>query len=616
MKSYYFTFFFLLIFTFLEAQTAGIYIRTNLIGYHKEDSKVAFILSDKALRKKIKLVDKQSSKIVFKGKPKATKNKKWGKFKYQYLFDFSKFKKAGTYSIEIEGRKETEGRKEMEGRIAIRPNRPNRPISKEITIHETGYENYQKDLLAFMRQQRCGYNPYFDIVCHQGDGRIFYAPVPDSTYYDFSGGWHDAGDQLKYLITSSNATARMLKAYELAPNRFGDIVDKNGHPYPNGIPDVLDEAKWGLDWLLKLHPKADWLIHQIADDRDHIGFKYPDKDPADYGWGPNSYRVAYFANGQPQGLGKWKSKATGVANLAGRTAAALALGARIWKKLDIDAAFAQKCQKAAIELYRLGKEQEGYQQGNSYGAPYRYNEDSWADDMEWGAAELYQLTNQADYLEDAIHYASLIKDAGWMAQDSMAHYQKYPFMNMGHFALYESAPAEVKKSLAKWYQQNIEKVITRAETNAFQVGVPFLWCSNNLMVNFITQVLLYERMTGDKQYHAAMLLHRDWLFGRNPWGTSMFTGIPRDGETPLDVHIPPRALLKDTPAGGLVDGPIYKTIHQKLLGLVLHEPDEFAAFQNDFVVYQDDIGDYSTNEPTMDGTADAILMMALWSRGY
>ena len=84
------------------------------------------------------------------------------------------------------------------------------------------------------------------------------------------------------------------------------------------------------------------------------------------------------------------------------------------------------------------------------------------------------------------------------------------------------------------------------------------------------------------------------------------------GETPLAVHIPPYALLGETPAGGLVDGPIYKTIHKNLIDLVLTEPDELAAFQNDFVVYHDDIGDYATNEPTMDGTADAILMMAIW----
>ena len=131
------------------------------------------------------------------------------------------------------------------------------------------------------------------------------------------------------------------------------------------------------------------------------------------------------------------------------------------------------------------------------------------------------------------------------------------------------------------------------------------------MVNFITQVLLYEKMTGDLQYHALMKRHRDWLFGRNPWGTSMFTGIPIDGEFPVDVHLPPTVLLNETPAGGLIDGPIYVSTFKNLLGLTLTEADEFAQFQNEFVIYHDDIGDYSTNEPTMDGTADAILMWVL-----
>src|SRR5690606_41236805 len=83
----------------------------------------------------------------------------------------------------------------------------------------------------------------------------------------------------------------------------------------------------------------------------------------------------------------------------------------------------------------------------------------------------------------------------------------------------------------------------------------FRSCSNNLMVNFITQVALYEKMTGDHQFHAGMLMHRDWLLGRNPWGTSMFTGIPAGGEYPVDVHLPSTVLIQDTPPGGLIDGP-------------------------------------------------------------
>jgi len=188
---------------------------------------------------------------------------------------------------------------------------------------------------------------------------------------DVSGGWHDAGDQLKYLITGSYATAHMLLVYELYPERFEDRNNALGQPGSNGIPDVLDEAKWGLDWIHKLHPAPDQLVHQVADDRDHIGWKMPDPDPSDYGWGENSYRVAYFATGEPQGLNKYMSEATGVSNLAGRSAAAMALAARIWKEELDDPVYADKCMKVARSLYDMGKEMEGFQQGNSYGAPYR-----------------------------------------------------------------------------------------------------------------------------------------------------------------------------------------------------------------------------------------------------
>jgi hypothetical protein len=130
----------------------------------------------------------------------------------------------------------------------------------------------------------------------------------------------------------------------------------------------------------------------------------------------------------------------------------------------------------------------------------------------------------------------------------------------------------------------------------------------------ITQIILYEDMTGDRRYHDLLVQQRDWLMGRNPWGTSMFTSLPAHGEYPLDVHTSVWALTREEVPGGLLDGPVYATIFGSLRGLKLNEPDEFAAYQNPHVVYHDDIGDYSTNEPTMDGTAGAILMMAYWGR--
>jgi hypothetical protein len=560
----------------------------NQVGYLEEDTKVAIAFSEATVRENFTVHDVETGKRIFRGKTETSEVKGWGEFSHYYKLDFSEVKSPGRYYIELKDYR-----------------------SASFGIGgEHSYKDYHEDLIGFMRQQRCGYNPFLDMVCHQRDGRTMYGPMPDSTFVDVSGGWHDAGDQLKYLITSSNATARMLKAYELAPDKFGDKVNELGQEQPNGIPDVLDEAKWGLDWIHKMHAGPDMLFHQVADDRDHLGMKWPDKDSSDYGWGPNSYRVAYFANGKPQGLREHKSKATGIANLAGRSAAAMAIAARIWREELNDPVFAQKCENAALELYAMGKEQEGYQQGNSYGSPYRYNEDTWADDMEWGAAELFKNTGDQEFLEDAKHYARLANTVSWTDKEDAEHYRYYPFINVGHFALYEHADEETKNELAGYYRTGIEHALERGAKNAFQIGVPFIWCSNNLAVALTTQMILYEKMTGDTQYQDFMLAQRDWLLGRNPWGTSMFMNIPETGEYPEDVHTSVWYLTKKEVPGGLVDGPVYASVYNSLTGLHLAKPDEFSHFQNDFVVYHDDFGDYSTNEPTMDGTAGAIFMMA------
>ncbi len=572
------------------AAQSGAFIRINQVGYLASDSKIAIAFSKTPLRGDFALLD-ASKRVVYRAPLRSVPAPGWGgSFPYYYELNFTPFNQSGRYVLKLEADGIT---------------------SRGFTIGE--YPTYQNDLLSFMRQQRCGYNPYLDMVCHMRDGRTAYAPLPDGTFIDASGGWHDAGDQLKYLITASNATARMLHAFELARDKFPDQVDAMGRPRANGIADVLDEAKWGLDWIHKLHPAPDQLFHQVADDRDHRGFKLPDQDIVDYGWGPNSYRPVYFANGRPQGLREWKSKATGIANIAGRSAVAMAMAHRIWKTNLKDPVFAAKCLKAALELYEMGKRQEGYQQGNSYGAPYRYNENTWADDMEWAAAELFKATGKSSYLTDAKRYAQMSGPTSWMQHDTAEHYEFYPFTNVAHSALYPLVDAKTRTQLANYYRDGIEKVVARAEQNPYRVGVPFLWCSNNLVVAFITQVLLYERMTGDLRYHAAMLAHRDWLLGRNPWGTSMFSGIPQDGEFPEDVHLPTVQILKKLVPGGLVDGPIAAKTYNSLRGLRLNQPDEFAEFQTTEIVYHDDVGDYSTNEPTMDGTADAILMMALWS---
>jgi hypothetical protein len=92
----------------------------------------------------------------------------------------------------------------------------------------------------------------------------------------------------------------------------------------------------------------------------------------------------------------------------------------------------------------------------------------------------------------------------------------------------------------------------------------------------------------------------------------MFTEI---GErSPKDVHLMTARLSKWPVRGGLVDGPVYERVFRGLRGVSIKQPDPLAAFQDPRAVYHDDVGDYATDEPTMDGTASAILMFALGER--
>jgi endoglucanase len=166
------------------------------------------------------------------------------------------------------------------------------------------------------------------------------------------------------------------------------------------------------------------------------------------------------------------------------------------------------------------------------------------------------------------------------------------------------------KPLAKFYREGIEKVWNKAKQNAFYRGIPFIWCSNNLTVAFAQQCLWYADLSGDQQFAELEQANFDWLFGCNPWGTSMVYGLPANGDTPVDPHSAFTHLKNYPIDGGLVDGPVYTSIYKGLIGIQLKDADEYAGFQSGLAVYHDDYGDYSTNEPTMDGTASLIYLLA------
>lgn len=564
------------------------WVRINLLGYQPSASKVAIWASkSSSLPVQFEMVEQQSGKVVYTSTDIKSFGA-YGPFISTARLNFTDFRKPGKYLIRIDN-----------------------IVSPEVIINEDVYRNTADFVLRYMRQQRSGFNPYLKDSCHTRDGFVLYgekAGIKDSTYMNASGGWHDASDYLQYSTTSANATYHLLMAYRDFPQAFGDEKQANGLEGKNGRADVLDEAKWGLDWLLKMHPKDNIMFNQIADDRDHISMRIP-KEDSQYGKGIE--RPLYFINGEPQQRGKFLNNTKGTSSTAAKFTSAFALGSKLFATTD--GKFAKKLAMKANSALAFANIKKGVTQTASVKSPYIYAEDNWVDDMELAYASMLQLSNQKNKeanLKEALAYAQQEPITPWLAKDTANHYQYYPFVNLGHYELAKQSKGANRMQLINYYKQGIEQVWDRAKENAFFRGVPFIWCSNNLTVAFAMQCFWYKQLSGDDTFTALEQANFDWIFGCNPWGTSMVYGLPNWGDTPADPHSAFTHLKNYPIDGGLVDGPVYTSIYKNLIGIQLTKPDAYADFQSDLAVYHDDYGDYSTNEPTMDGTASLVYLLA------
>ncbi|WP_316830359.1 glycoside hydrolase family 9 protein [Pedobacter aquatilis] len=563
------------------------WIRINLLGYAPELSKVAiWATKTNELPAYFELIDEESGKVVFKSsniKPFGA----YGAFNKTARLNFSDFKQSGKFIIKA-----------------------NNISSPPVKISNTVYKGAADFCLRYMRQQRSGFNPYLKDSCHTHDGYVLYgakAGIKDSTHFDASGGWHDASDYLQYSTTSANATYHLLMAYRDFPQVFSDEKQANGLDGKNGMADVLDEAKWGLDWLIKMHPSKDIMFNQLADDRDHLTMRIPKEDNQ---YGKGFERPLYYITGEPQQRGKFLNATTGTSSTAAKFSSAFNLGALLFKGRNND--YAKLLTQKAESSFKYALKKPGVTQTASVRSPYIYAEDNWVDDMELAVASFGFGKNKLNQKNraDAIAYAEMEKVTPWMQKDTAAHYQYYPFINIGHNELAKQLTGSAKNKIAAYYKTGIEQVWNRAKENAFYRGIPFIWCSNNLTVSFAIQCIWYANLTGDKAFTELEQDNFDWLLGCNPWGTSMIYGLPEWGDTPTDPHSAFTHLKNYPIDGGLVDGPVYTNIYKNLIGITLANPDEYADFQSDLAVYHDDYGDYSTNEPTMDGTASLIYLLA------
>lgn len=172
----------------------------------------------------------------------------------------------------------------------------NNKRSYTFTIGNNVYNDALKHAVRFFYHQRCGMAKtsqfaganYTDITCHSGtmqdlNCRDVTQPSNAALEKDLSGGWHDAGDYNKYTNFCFGTVNYLLDAYEQNPSVFKD--DYNIPESGNGIPDILDEIKYELDWLFKMQ-NTDGSVLMKVSTQGFTGGSPPSTDTPQRFYGP------------------------------------------------------------------------------------------------------------------------------------------------------------------------------------------------------------------------------------------------------------------------------------------------------------------------------------------
>ncbi len=220
----------------LESAPPAIHLRGNQLGYRPQDPKCGIAFARVPIAGEWVMIESGTGREVLRRPLPAASEGRWGAFAYFADLDFSAVTRPGRFELEAGGSR-----------------------SLPFVIAPEAGGSLGDDMLELMRNQPSGSNPCLGTPCHQSAGRTAYGPAAPGAEIDAAGGWHDAADLLKYLLTSGNATAQLLLAWQIAdeqgqsnPDRRSagvwiDRVDASGQPGANGIPDLLDEARGGLE---------------------------------------------------------------------------------------------------------------------------------------------------------------------------------------------------------------------------------------------------------------------------------------------------------------------------------------------------------------------------------
>ncbi len=540
-------------------------IKLDQVGYLPQEPKSAFISSPKAKGtfQARKVLDK---KIVLKGKLGiAVQDPDSGDTLREA--DFSALQIDGDYYLTVPG------------------------VGESFPFHVSS-NVYSDAFYLCMRSyygQRCGikvdlgprFPQYHHEACHTQDG-VFHRSAGRDGRKDATKGWHDAGDYGKYVVNSGISCGTLLWAYEWFPEKIGAIrldIPETG----NGVPDILNEIKWNLDWMLTMQDGDGGVWHKLTTEK-FCAFVAPEKDDAG---------TRYII-----GTGKDPYKSTGA---TADFAAVMAMAAMDYKPFLPK--FSAQCQEAAEKAWRWALQHPEVTFSNPPGVSTGgYGDGDCGDEILWASAELFRLTCGVEYNRYFVeHYSKYPVSDQWpQAWPTVSDLGLWDYV----FSEREEADARTVSDIEEATQSAADKIVEATKANPYRHSLKsanYIWGSNAVCANFGVFLLAADRIQHDERYVSTARENLHYLFGRNAFALSFVTQV--GSHCVMHPHHRPSSDPSLTaPWPGLMAGGPNQHPGDAVLRQLPPGPPARS--------YIDAQGSYSSNEVAINWNAPLVLLLA------
>ena len=543
-------------------------IKVDQVGYPLNGPKVAMV---SAPGTSFELLSSSDNASVFQGKLTPAQADENSGDRVQAA-DFSAFKQPGRFYISVPG----------VGR------------SWDFEIGPNVFEHTYYVAMRGFYGQRCGtavdmgpeFPGFTHPACHlHGE---FSPTSGKSGPRDNIGGWHDAGDYGRYMTNSGITTGTLLWTWEI----YGERIKKISLKIPesgNGTPDILNEARWNLEWMLKMQDEDGGVWHKQTSEH-FSGFISPEDDKL-----PS----------EVIGTGSAPYKSTcATADLA----VVGAIAARVY--LPYDPKFAAQALDAARKAWAWTEKNPNVTFKNPPGiSTGEYGSTDCRNQRLWAAAELWRTTGEAQYsdffLKNYADFLTNLDTPPGVKWDPVASMGLWAYaLPMGKAANAKGDPTAVaeiqKRSVAAAHM-----LVDRTRANPYHVSIQprdYVWGSNGIVAEYGICLLVANLFQPDASFVDAARDNLHYLLGRNTFSLSWVTQV---GEHPYEHphHRPSGDGKHNKPWPGLLSGGPNNDRQDKILAAL---PRGLAPEK----IYADRWESYASNEICINWQASLVFLLA------